>query len=404
MNTAQAYSQYLIGNYAAPLCTIERAQGAYVYTAEGRRLLDFGSGIAVSAIGHCHPKWSQALADTAAKLGHLSNLYAHEGQAELARRLADKAGGSGKLLFCNSGTEANEALIKLARLHGRQQSGGKEGVRYKVVCAQSAFHGRTFGSMAATPQEKIQSGFRPMLEGFAFAKLNDIESFSQRIDDQTAAVMLETIQGESGVTPCEDGFLQELRALCTERGVLLMLDEVQCGIGRTGDFFAFERSGVKPDAIGMAKGLGGGFPIGAIWVADAYAPLFTPGSHGTTFGGGPLACAAALATLDVLEEENLQHAVKVNSARWIKDLEALAAEFPAQVLRVKGRGYMLGLGLAEGVDVRALMNACYADGLLAVPAGGNTLRLLPPLNVTPEHLAEATAILRKALAAITAKA
>lgn len=404
MNTAQAYSQYLIGNYAAPLCTIERAQGAYVYTADGRRLLDFGSGIAVSAIGHCHPKWTQAIAQTAAKLGHLSNLYAHAGQAELAQKLVAKAGGSGKVLFCNSGTEANEALLKLARLHGRKQNNGKEGVRYKVICAQNAFHGRTFGAMAATPQEKIQGGFRPMLEGFAFGKLNDIGSFAAQMDERTAAVMLETIQGESGITACDTGFLRELRALCSERGVLLMLDEVQCGIGRTGDFFAFERSGVMPDAIGMAKGLGGGFPIGAIWVAEAYAPLFTPGSHGTTFGGGPLACAAALATLDVLEEEHLLAAVQSNSARWIKELEALAAEFPQVVLQVKGRGYMLGLALAEGVDTRALMTACYEQGLLAVPAGGNTLRLLPPLNVTAEELAEATAILRRALVKITGSA
>lgn len=397
MNTAHAYSQYLIGNYAAPLCTIERAQGAYVYTTDGRRLLDFGSGIAVSAIGHCHPQWTQAIAQSATRLGHLSNLYAHAGQAKLAQRLVEKAGGTGKVLFCNSGTEANEALLKLARLHGRQQSDGKEGVRYKVVCAQNAFHGRTFGAMAATPQEKIQSGFRPMLEGFSFAKMNDIESFAEQIDEQTAAVMLETIQGESGITVCEDSFLRELQALCSERGVLLMLDEVQCGVGRTGDFFAFERSGVRPDAIGMAKGLGGGFPIGAIWVAEAYASLFTPGSHGTTFGGGPLACAAALATLDVLEAEQLQAAVRTHSAEWIKELEALATQFPHAVLRVKGRGYMLGVGFAESVDVRALTIACYEEGLLVVPAGGNTLRLLPPLNATPEHLAEGTAMLRNAL-------
>lgn len=403
MNTAQAYSQYLLGNYAAPLCTIVRAQGAYVYTDQGRRLLDFGSGIAVSAIGHCHPHWVEAIAGTAAQLGHLSNLYAHEGQAQLAQRLMPYT-GKGRLLFCNSGAEANEALIKLARLHGRAQSEGQEGVRYKVVCAQNAFHGRTFGAMAATPQEKIQSGFRPMLEGFAFGKLNDIGSFEKLVDESTAAVMLETIQGESGVSACEDGFLRDLRALCSERGALLILDEVQCGIGRVGDFFAFERSGIRPDAIGMAKGLGGGFPIGAIWVSEAYAGLFTPGSHGTTFGGGPLACAAALATLDVLEQEDLLAKVTAQSAKWIVQLQALMAQFPQLITQVRGRGYMLGLRLTEQADVRAVTTACFEAGLLVVPAGNNTLRLLPPLNVTPAQLEDATQILHTVLQAVTAKA
>lgn len=403
MNTAQAYSQYLIGNYAAPLCTIVRAQGARVHTDTGRSLLDFGAGIAVSAIGHCHPKWTAALTETAGKLGHLSNLYAHQGQALLAQRLVEKS-GKGRVLLCNSGTEANEALIKLARLHGRALSGGKEGVRYKVVCAQNAFHGRTFGAMAATPQEKIQSGFRPMLEGFAFGKINDIASFEALIDDKTAAVMIETIQGESGVTPCTSEFLQQLRALCTERGALLMLDEVQCGIGRTGDFFAFEKSGVQPDAIGMAKGLGGGFPIGGIWVAEQYAGLFTPGSHGTTFGGGPLACAAALATLDVIDEENLLAAVAERSAKLITDLKALAARYPQQIVQIKGRGYMLGIGLSEQTDVRAVMMACYEEGLLAIPAGFNTLRLLPPLNISPAELAEGVAILGRVFAKVAAAA
>ena len=212
--------------------------------------------------------------------------------------------GAGRLFFCNSGAESNDALIKLARLHGKNIC-GEEDKRFTVVAAQNAFHGRTFGGMAATPQEKIQGGFRPMLEGFKFGELNKIETFDKLVDDSVAAVFIESIQGEGGLFPADASFLQELRALCTERNALLMLDEVQCGIGRSGHFFAFEESGVKPDAIGMAKGLGGGFPIGAIWVSEPYAELFQPGSHGTTFGGSPLASAAANATLDIIEEENL---------------------------------------------------------------------------------------------------
>lgn len=265
----------LMKNYGAPAFNAVRGEGLYLYDESGQRYLDFGSGIAVTSVGHSHPKWVQAVQQQAAELVHCSNLYGIPGQQKLADRLVEKA-GPGRVLFCNSGAEANEALIKLARLHGRQLAGA-EGKRFTVVAAENAFHGRTFGGMAATPQEKIQGGFRPMLEGFKFGQLNKIETFDKLVDDSVAAVFIESIQGEGGIFPAEDSFLQELRALCTERKALLMLDEVQCGIGRSGHFFAYQKSGITPDAIGMAKGLGGGFPIGAIWVADASAELLQPG-------------------------------------------------------------------------------------------------------------------------------
>ena len=293
----------LVKNYGPPTFNAVRGEGVYLYDDTGRQYLDFGSGIAVTSVGHSHPKWVAALQAQAATLTHCSNLYGIPQQQQLANRLVAQA-GAGRLLFCNSGAESNDALIKLARLHGKNIC-GEEGKRFTVVAAQNAFHGRTFGGMAATPQEKIQGGFRPMLEGFKFGELNKIETFDKLVDDSVAAVFIESIQGEGGLFPAEASFLQELRALCTERNALLMLDEVQCGIGRSGHFFAFEESGVKPDAIGMAKGLGGGFPIGAIWVSEPYAELFQPGSHGTTFGGSPLASAAANATLDIIEEEKL---------------------------------------------------------------------------------------------------
>jgi acetylornithine aminotransferase/acetylornithine/N-succinyldiaminopimelate aminotransferase len=301
------------------------------------------------------------------------------------------------VFFCNSGAEANEGLLKLARLHGRKKAGGVEGKCYKVICARNAFHGRTFGGMSATPQEKIQGGFRPLVPGFAFADLNDLEGFARLVDDETAAIFVETIQGEGGIQPCTPEFLLGLRRLCTERNLLLLLDEVQCGIGRTGHFFAFEHAGVRPDAIGMAKGLGGGFPIGAIWISEPHADLFQPGNHGTTFGGTPLACAAALAVLDVLEREDLLAAVRARSAPWLAELRSLAAAHPAKVLAVRGQGYLVGLQFAA--DPAPVLAALRERGLLAAAAGGNVIRLLPPLNVTPAELAESVAILRAVLGA-----
>ncbi|WP_244648048.1 MULTISPECIES: aspartate aminotransferase family protein [unclassified Lentimonas] len=382
-------------NYGPPAFNAVRGEGVYLYDESGTRFLDFGSGIAVTSVGHSHPKWVKAVQDQAATLTHCSNLYGIPGQQKLADRIIEKA-GPGRTLFCNSGAEANEALIKLARLHGRNLSGGEEDKRYTVVAAEHAFHGRTFGGMGATPQEKIQGGFRPMLDGFKFGQLNNIESFDKLVDDTVAAVFIESIQGEGGIFPAEDSFLQELRALCTERGALLMLDEVQCGIGRSGHFFAFEKSGVKPDAIGMAKGLGGGFPIGAIWVSEPYAELFQPGSHGTTFGGSPLACAAANATLDIIEEDNLLDEVATNSSIWHEGLQDLIKKHPQHIAGMRGAGYMVGLPLHA--DALAVTAAARAKGMLIVPAGHNTIRLLPALTATLKELAESVRILDEVFA------
>ncbi len=382
-------------NYAAPPFDAVRGEGVYLFDADGKRYLDFSSGIAVNALGHAHPRWVAAVRAQAGTLAHCGNLYGIPGQRALADRLVERT-GPGRVLFCNSGAEANEALLKLARLHGRRASGGEEGRRFKVVAAGNAFHGRTFGGMAATPQEKIQGGFRPMLDGFAFGRLNDIASFEALVDDTVAAVFIESIQGEGGVFPAAPVFLRDLRSLCTERGALLLLDEVQCGIGRTGHFFAYESAGVTPDAVGMAKGLGGGFPIGAIWAAEPYADLFTAGSHGTTFGGSPLACAAAHAVLDVIEEENLLEQVRVNSVPWHDDLRALVEKHSGQLAGMRGAGYMVGLPLHT--DAPTIAAAARDQGLLTVPAANNTLRLLPPLTASPDELAESVRLLDRALA------
>ncbi len=395
-STAELYDAHVLKNYGRPALTLVRGRGALVWDDQGRQFLDFTSGIAVSALGHCHPHWVAAVQRQAGELIHVSNLFRNPNQGELARRLVGYA-GPGRVFFCNSGAEANEGLLKLARLHGMKKAGGEEGKIYKVICAKSAFHGRTFGGMSATPQEKIQKGFRPLVPGFAFGELNNLASFEALIDDTTAAIFVETIQGEGGVNPATTEFLLGLRELCNRHDLLLMLDEVQCGIGRTGKFFAYEHAGVRADAIGMAKGLGGGFPIGAIWIGEKAAELFQPGMHGTTFGGTPLACAAALAVLDVLEKERLMEKVTLNSVPWIAALLQLTKDFPAQVLAVRGCGYMVGLQLAG--DPAPTVAALREAGLLVPSAGGNVIRLLPPLTATPAELAQSVEIIRTVLAA-----
>ncbi len=394
-NTAELYDAHVMKNYARPPLTLVRGAGCSVWDDTGREFLDFSAGVAVTALGHCHPVWVEAVRRQAGELIHVSNLFRHPHQGELARRLVQHA-GPGRVFFCNSGAEANEGLIKLARLHGQKKS-GVEGQCIKIICAKNAFHGRTFGGMSATPQEKIQKGFRPLVPGFVFGELNNLQSFADLVDENTAAIFVETVQGEGGINPCTTEFLIGLRQLCNQHNLLLMLDEVQCGVGRTGDFFAFQHSGVRPDAIGMAKGLGGGYPIGAIWCAEKHAELFTPGSHGSTFGGTPLACAAALAVLDVIERENLLDKVTQQGAVWKAELEQLVAEFPTQVCAITGRGYMLGVALHH--EPPPYIAALREAGLLAVAAGGNTVRLLPPLIATSAELARATAALRTVFAA-----
>jgi acetylornithine/N-succinyldiaminopimelate aminotransferase len=400
-STADLYDAHVMKNYARAPLTLARGRGAQVWDDQGRAYLDFTSGIAVSALGHCHPHWVAAVQRQAGELIHVSNLYRNPNQGELARRLVGYA-GPGRVFFCNSGAEADEGMLKLARLHGMKKAGGVEGKCFKVIAAKQAFHGRMFGGMSATPQEKIQKGFRPLLEGFAFGELNNLQSFADLIDAGTAAILVETIQGESGVNPCTPEFLLGLRRLCDQHSLLLLIDEVQCGIGRTGKFYAFEHTGVRPDAIAMAKGLGGGFPIGAIWVAEGASELFQPGSHGTTFGGTPLACAAGLAVLDVIEREKLLEHVSVQGARWLAELAKVAQEFPQQIAAVRGRGFLVGVQLTA--DPAPLLAALRERGLLVVPSGNHVLRFLPPLVATAAELDQATTILRAALAAARTEA
>jgi len=396
MDIKQNYEEFIVNSYGRTPLVITKGQGARIWDDKGRCYLDFVQGIATNTIGHCHPLWVQRVSEQAAQLVHTSNLYYTQGQSTLAQKLVERA-GPGKVFFCNSGAESNEGMLKLARLHGQNLSGGQEGVRYKVVGAKNAFHGRTFGCMAATPQEKIQKGFAPMLDGFEFGDFNDLSSFEKLIDDKTAAVIIEPIQGESGITPATVEFLQGLRKLCTERGALLLVDEIQCGYGRTGKFFACEHYGIKPDAISMAKGIAGGFPMGAFWVAEPYADLFRPGSHGTTFGGTPLACAAALAVLEVIEKEHLLENVHIVGAILSDGLKDLMARYPDKLDAVRGRGLHMAIGSKYNL---AIIESLRANGLLAVPGGNGAVRLLPPLNVTQDEIYQALDIIGRTLSSI----
>ena len=393
-NTADLYDSYVVQNYGRPAITLTRGKGSYVWDDQGNGYLDFTSGIAVSSLGHCHPHWVAAVQRQAGELIHTSNLFRHPNQGELAKRIVGYA-GPGRVFFCNSGAEANEALIKLARLHGGQKS-GVEGKCIDILCAQHAFHGRTYGGMSATPQEKIQKGFRPLVPGFQFGELNNLDSFAALVTENTAAIFLETIQGEGGINPCTNEFLQGVRRLCDQHNLLLMLDEVQSGIGRTGRFYAYEHAGIRPDAIGMAKGLGGGFPIGAIWAGAKAADLFHPGNHGTTFGGTPLACAAGLAVLDILEREKLMAHVEQASKPWLESMARLVAEFPTQLTAVRGRGFLVGIQVVG--EPAKWVTKLREKGMLVPSAGTSVIRMLPPLNATVEELAKSVEIWRSALA------
>lgn len=391
---AEQYDRHVVRSYAAPALTLVRGQGSHVWDAAGQRYLDFATGIAVNALGHSHPVWVRRVQEQAARLTHVSNLYRNEGQGALAAALARRC-GPGRALFCNSGAEANEALLKLARLHGVRKS-GQEGACHGVVVAEKAFHGRTFGGMSATPQEKIQKGFRPLLAGFTAAPLNDLAAWDRAIDARTTAgVLIETIQGEGGVNPASQEFLRGVERICRERDVLLMIDEIQCGVGRTGRFFAYERAGIRPDAIAMAKGLGGGFPIGAIWVAPPHDDLFTAGSHGTTFGGGALASAAALAVLEVIDQEGLLDKVMRQSAPWHESLRGLVRLRPDLVAEVRGEGYMVGVALK--CDPVPVCVALREAGLLTAPAGGVAVRLLPPLTASARELEESVEVMTRVI-------
>jgi len=380
------YGKYVMKTYSQSLVLV-KGKGSKVWDAEGKVYLDFLAGISVLNVGHSHPKVVKAIQDQVAKLTHVSNLYYNENQALLAEKLSSLALG-GKCFFCNSGAEANEAQIKLARLWGHEKG------KYKVISMKNSFHGRTLATAAATGQDKIQKGFEPMPEGFSYAEFNDIESVKSLVDDKTVAIMVEALQGEGGIIPATDEFMQGIRALCDEKDLLMLCDEVQCGMGRTGDWFAFQASGVEPDCFSLAKALGSGYPIGAIVSNQKLADVYQPGKHASTFGGTPLACAAALATIEVIEEEELLEAATRSGDLFKEGLEAFVEKYE-HVKSVRGRGLMLGMELDQ--PAKPLVDVLAEMGLLALATAEKVVRFLPPLNVKDGEIEEALDIIEDAL-------
>lgn len=380
--------------YARLPIAFVRGEGSRLWDSEGREYLDFLGGLAVTSLGHAHPVVADAIADQARTLLHVSNLYHNALQPRLAERLdlllTSATGTPGRVFFANSGAESNEAAIKLARRHG-QANGGPE--RFHVITAYNSFHGRTLATLAATGQPQKQETFQPLPAGFRHVQFADADALAAAMDERVCAVMLEPVQGEGGVQPAPPGYLEVVRALCDEREALLVMDEVQTGLGRTGRWFGFEHGGdVRPDVVTMAKALGNGVPIGACWARTEVAAAFRVGDHATTFGGQPLAARAALAVLDVMEAEDVPRRAALAGARLTKALLALAA-----VREVRGAGLLLAVELGPEVDAKAIAQACLDHGLVLNAVTPTALRLAPSLLVTAAELDAAVTIMEEVL-------
>ena len=386
-------STSLMANYARFDLTFERGEGSYLYTDDGARYLDFGCGIGVTSLGHAHPHVVAALESQSRSLWHVSNLYQIPPQARLAERLT-AATFADRVLFCNSGAEAMECALKLARIY-QTSRGAPE--RYRTITFRNAFHGRTLATIAAGGQAKHLKGFEPSVDAFDQVDLGDLEAAKAAIGHETAAILVEPVQGEGGVHPASDEFLRGLRALCDEAGLVLIFDEVQCGVGRTGRLFAHEWAGVAPDVMAVAKALGNGFPIGACLAREEVAAAMVPGSHGTTFGGNPLASAVGNAVLDVVLADGFLESVRETGAKLAERLTAIAGNGSVYT-GVRGRGLMLGLECV--VPNMELLTALRENKVLALPADSNVLRLLPPLTVAEAEIDEACAALERACAQV----
>ncbi|TLS68345.1 acetylornithine transaminase [Mariprofundus erugo] len=378
-----------MNTYARFPITLTKGQGAIVWDDAGNSYLDFISGIAVNTLGHAHPAMTAAIAEQAGTMLHCSNLFHIPKQQQLAEALV-RLSGLAAAFFCNSGAEANEGAIKLARKYFHDQGSS----RRTVISATQSFHGRLLSTLTATGQDKVKIGFDPLPPGFIHVPLNDIEALKAAITDHTAAVLLEPLQGEGGVNIAEAAYLQAVRRLCDEHGILLMLDEVQTGIGRCGTMFAFEQAGITPDILTLAKGLGGGVPIGALLAGEKVAASFGPGSHGSTFGGNPLSCTAALTVLATIESESLLENVNARGAQLQQGLNELRRRFPV-IRAVRGQGLLVGMELAT--EAAPYVAAARNEGLMILLAGPNVLRFLPPLNIREDEVNEALALLASAM-------
>jgi acetylornithine/N-succinyldiaminopimelate aminotransferase len=384
--TIELFDKYVIANYGRLPRVIVRAKGCYMYDADGNEILDMFPGWAVSGIGHCHPKVVEAIVNQAEKLLHVDNTFYSEPQGVLAKLLSERAFG-GKCFFCNSGAEANEAALKLARLYTAKE-------KYKFITAEGSFHGRTFATVTATAQPKYHEGFLPLLPGFVYVPFNNIEALEKAFTDEVAAVMVEPIQGEGGINIASSEYLAAIRELCDKNQAVMILDEVQTGIGRTGKWFGYQHFDVEPDIITMAKTLGGGVAIGAMMAKPEIAAALVPGKHASTFGGNALACAAAVAVIEAIEQENLLQNANDLGKYATQKLEELKTKHPI-IDHVRGIGLMLGVQLTK--PGAKIVDACLAKGLRINCTHETVIRFMPPMVATKEQIDKAIGILDEVL-------
>jgi len=383
----------LMTTYAAPTVVLEQGKGSYVYDANGKKYLDFAAGIAVNSLGHCHESYIEAVTEQVNKLSHCSNLYFNIPAIELAEKLVDDSIFD-RAFFCNSGAEAIEGAIKLSRKYAKKHKGNE---CTTILSMTNSFHGRTYGALSATAQTKYQQGFQPMVPDFQTLAFNDISALLAADLTNVAAIIIEPIQGEGGVHPVDAAFLKKVRELCDEHKIVLIFDEIQCGVGRTGTFYAYQSFGTEPDIVALAKGLGGGFPIGAILARQHVAAAFNPGDHGSTFGGNPLATSAALACVSEIKTDKFLESVKHKSSLLKECLHKLQTT-TSGIKAIRGLGFMLGLEFDQ--PAKPIVQKCAQMGLLLVGAGDHVIRFLPPLNVTEADIGIAISILQTAIEVI----
>ena len=373
----------------------DHGEGCYLYDTEGKKYLDFAAGIAVNALGYHYPGYDDALKSQIDKLTHISNLYYNEPMSEAGEKLI-KASGLSKAFFTNSGTEAIEGALKAARKYSYTKY-GKEARRFEIITMNHSFHGRSMGALSVTGTEHYREPFEPLIGGVKFADFNDLESVKAQITDKTCAIIAEVVQGEGGIYPAQKEFLEGLRALCDEKDIILIFDEIQCGMGRTGYYFAWQSYGVQPDVMTCAKALGCGVPVGAFVLGEkAAAASLVPGDHGTTYGGNPFVCAAVSKVFDIFEQDNILAHVQELTPYLEEKLDALVDKYPIVAAR-RGKGFMQGL-VIEGTTVGSVVTKALANGLLVISAGSDVLRLVPPLVITKEHINEMIEKLEKSLA------
>ena len=385
--TLDLHNKYVLGTYPPSDLVLQRGKMSWLWDADGNRFLDFTSGISVCNLGHCHPRITEAIQRQAATLVHISNLFVNARQPRLAELISTNSFG-GKVFFCNSGAEANEGMIKFARRWGSSRG------RHEIITMDSSFHGRTLATLAATGRKKYRRGFQPDVEGFVHVPFNDLEAIEKNISEKTAAILVEPIQGEGGVIPATPEFMRGLRRICDKNDILMLLDEVQCGMGRTGEYFAYQRYGIEPDAMAMAKAIANGFPMGAFEVQQEYEDVLPPGTHATTFGGSPLACAAGIAVFETFADEDVLDNCQRMAAMVWEGLHEIA-ENTDIIREIRGMGLMIGIDI-DG-DAKQVLRKARDQGLLVLTAGENVVRLLPPLTVQEDEVEQAVKILGQAL-------